>query len=326
MKLPHRRHVLHLAAGAAALPAVSRVARAQAYPTRPVRLIVGFAPGGPTDILARLMGQWLSERLGQPFVVDNRPGASGNIAAEAVVKASQDGYTLLMVASSSAINATLYDKLNFNFIRDIAPVATIIRAPQILVVNPSVPAKTIPEFIAYAKAHPRKLNMASPGTGTPPHLAGELFKMMAGVDLIHVPYRGNGPAFNDLIGGQVQVMFASPVGLLEYIQAGKLRALAVTTATRSEALADLPTVGDFVPGYEASFWFGVGAPKATQAQIVEKLNTEINTALADPKMKARLAEWGATALPGSPADFGKLIADETEKWGNVIRALNIKAE
>ena len=326
MKLPHRRHVLHLAAGAAALPAVSRVARAQAYPTRPVRLIVGFAPGGPTDILARLMGQWLSERLGQPFVVDNRPGASGNIAAEAVVKASQDGYTLLMVASSSAINATLYDKLNFNFIRDIAPVATIIRAPQILVVNPSVPAKSVPEFIAYAKANPGKIHMASGGTGTPPHLAGELFKMMAGVDLIHVPYRGNGPAFNDLIGGQVQVMFASPVGLLEYIQAGKLRALAVTTATRSEALADLPTVGDFVPGYEASFWFGVGAPKATQAQIVEKLNTEINTALADPKMKARLAEWGATALPGSPADFGKLIADETEKWGNVIRALNIKAE
>jgi tripartite-type tricarboxylate transporter receptor subunit TctC len=326
MKLPHRRHVLHLAAGAAALPAVSRVARAQAYPTRPVRLIVGFAPGGPTDILARLMGQWLSERLGQPFVVDNRPGASGNIAAEAVVKASQDGYTLLMVASSSAINATLYDKLNFNFIRDIAPVATIIRAPQILVVNPSVPAKTIPEFIAYAKAHPRKLNMASPGTGTPPHLAGELFKMMAGVDLIHVPYRGNGPAFNDLIGGQVQVMFASPVGLLEYIQAGKLRALAVTTATRSEALADLPTAGDFVPGYEASGWFGVGAPGNTPSEIIDKLNKEINAALADPKLKTRLADLGGDVLALSPGEFGKLIADDTEKWGKVIRAANIKAE
>src|SRR5215510_14800843 len=325
MKLP-RRNFLHLAAGAAALPAVSRIARAQTYPSRPVKIIVSFAAGGPTDILARLTAQWLSERLGQQFVVENRPGGGGNIGAEAVVRAPADGYTLLLVGGNNAINATLYDKLNFNFIRDIAPVATIIRAPQILVVNPSVPAKTISEFIVYAKAHPRKLNMASGGTGTPPHLAGEPFKMMAGVDLIHVPYRGNGPAFNDLIGGQVQVMFASPVGLLEYIQAGKLRALAVTTATRSEALADLPTVGDFVPGYEASFWFGVGAPKATQAQIVEKFNTEINAALADPKMKARLAEWGATALPGSPADFGKLIADETEKWGNVIRALNIKAE
>jgi tripartite-type tricarboxylate transporter receptor subunit TctC len=264
--------------------------------------------------------------LGQQFVVENRPGGGGNIGAEAVVRAPADGYTLLLVGGNNAINATLYDKLNFNFIRDIAPVATIIRAPQILVVNPSVPAKTIPEFIAYAKAHPRKLNMASGGTGTPPHLAGELFKMMAGVDLIHVPYRGNGPAFNDLIGGQVQVMFPSPVGLLEYIRAGKLRALAVTTATRSEALADLPTVGDFVPGYEASFWFGVGAPKATQAQIVEKLNTEINAALADPKMKARLAEWGATALPGSPADFGKLIAEETEKWGKVVKFAGVKAD
>jgi tripartite-type tricarboxylate transporter receptor subunit TctC len=325
MKLP-RRQFLHLAAGAVALPALSRVARAQAYPTRPVRIIVPAAPAGPTDILARLMGQWLSERLGQQFIIENRTGAGGNVGTEAGVRASPDGYTLLMVSSLNTINATLYEKLSFNFIRDIAPVASVIRYPSVMVVNPSVPAKSVPEFIAYAKANPGKINMASGGTGTPPHLAGELFKMMAGVDLIHVPYRGNGPAFNDLIGGQVQVMFASPVGLLEYIQAGKLRALAVTTATRSEALADLPTVGDFVPGYEASFWFGVGAPKATQAQIVEKLNTEINTALADPKMKARLAEWGATALPGSPADFGKLIADETEKWGNVIRALNIKAE
>jgi tripartite-type tricarboxylate transporter receptor subunit TctC len=325
MKLP-RRNFLHLLAGAAALPVVSRVARAQAYPERPVRIIVPAAPAGPTDILARLMGQWLSERLGQQFIIENRTGAGGNVGTEAGVRASPDGYTLLMVSSLNTINATLYEKLSFNFIRDIAPVASVIRYPSVMVVNPSVPAKSVPEFIAYAKANPGKINMASGGTGTPPHLAGELFKMMAGVDLIHVPYRGNGPAFNDLIGGQVQVMFASPVGLLEYMQAGKLRALGVTTATRSEALADLPTVGDFVPGYEASFWFGVGAPKATQAQIVEKLNTEINTALADPKMKARLAEWGATALPGSPADFGKLIADETEKWGNVIRALNIKAE
>jgi tripartite-type tricarboxylate transporter receptor subunit TctC len=325
MKLP-RRQFLHLAAGAAALPTASRFAWAQAYPARPVRIIVPSAPAGPTDILARLMGQWLSERLGQQFIIENRTGAGGNVGTEAGVRASPDGYTLLMVSSLNTINATLYEKLSFNFIRDIAPVASVIRYPSVMVVNPSVPAKSVPEFIAYAKANPGKINMASGGTGTPPHLAGELFKMMAGVDLIHVPYRGNGPAFNDLIGGQVQVMFASPVGLLEYIQAGKLRALAVTTATRSEALADLPTVGDFVPGYEASFWFGVGAPKATPAEIVEKLNTEINAGLAEPKMKARFAEWGATALPGSPADIGKLIADETEKWGNVIRALNIKAE
>src|SRR5262245_8167591 len=325
MKLS-RRQFLHLAAGAAALPAVSRFAWAQAYPTRPVRLIVPFAPAGPRDITARLMGQWLSERLGQPFVIENRTGAGGNTGTEAVVRASPDGYTLLMVGSLNTINATLYEKLSFNFIRDIAPVASVIRYPSVMVVNPSVPAKSVPEFIAYAKANPGKNHMASGGTGTPPHLAGEPFKMMAGVDLIHVPYRGNGPAFNDLIGGQVQVMFASPVGLLEYIQAGKLRALAVTTATRSEALADLPTVGDFVPGYEASFWFGVGTPKATQAQIVEKLNTEINAALADPKMKARLDEWGATERPGSPAGFGNLIADETENWANLIRAENIKAK
>jgi tripartite-type tricarboxylate transporter receptor subunit TctC len=325
MKLP-RRKFLHLAAGAAALPAVSRIARAQTYPTRPVRIIVGSAPGGPSDILARLMGQWLSERLGQQFVIDNRPGGGGNIGTEAVVRAPADGYTLLLVGTAQAINATLYDKLNFHFIRDIAPVASVIRYSSVMVVNPSVPAKSVPEFIAYAKANPGKINMASGGTGTPPHLAGELFKMMAGVDLIHVPYRGNGPAFNDLIGGQVQVMFASPVGLLEYIQAGRLRALGVTTATRSEALADLPTVGDFVPGYEASFWFGVGAPKATQAQIVEKLNTEINASLAEPKIKARLADLGGAVLALSPAEFGKLIADETEKWGKVIRAANIKPE
>ena len=264
--------------------------------------------------------------MGQQFVVENRPGGGGNIGTEAVVRASPDGYTLLMAGGNNAINATLYDKLNFNFIRDITPVATIIRAPQILVVNPSVPAKSVPEFIAYAKANPGKIHMASGGTGTPPHLAGELFKMMAGVDLIHVPYRGNGPAFNDLIGGQVQVMFPSPVGLLEYIQAGKLRALAVTTATRSDALPDIPTMAEFVPGYEASGWFGVGAPRNTPSEIIDKLNTEINAGLADPKMQARLADFGGTPLVLSPADFGRLIAEETEKWGNVIRALSIKAD
>jgi tripartite-type tricarboxylate transporter receptor subunit TctC len=325
VKLP-RRNFLHLAAGAAALAVVTRVARAQTYPARPVKIIVSFAAGGPTDILARLTAQWLSERLGQQFVVENRPGGGGNIGTEAVVRASPDGYTLLMAGGNNAINATLYDKLNFNFIRDIAPVATIIRAPQILVVNPSVPAKSVPEFIAYAKANPGKIHMASGGTGTPPHLAGELFKMMAGVDLIHVPYRGNGPAFNDLIGGQVQVMFPSPVGLLEYIQAGKLRALAVTTATRSDALPDIPTMAEFVPGYEASGWFGVGAPRNTPAEIIDKLNKEINAGLADPKMQARLADFGGTPLVLSPADFGRLIAEETEKWGNVIRALSIKAD
>jgi tripartite-type tricarboxylate transporter receptor subunit TctC len=325
VKLP-RRNFLHLAAGAAALAVVTRVARAQTYPARPVKIIVSFAAGGPTDILARLTAQWLSERLGQQFVVENRPGGGGNIGTEAVVRASPDGYTLLMAGGNNAINATLYDKLNFNFIRDIAPVATIIRAPQILVVNPSVPAKSVPEFIAYAKANPGKIHMASGGTGTPPHLAGELFKMMAGVDLIHVPYRGNGPAFNDLIGGQVQVMFPSPVGLLEYIQAGKLRALAVTTATRSDALPDIPTMAEFVPGYEASGWFGVGAPRNTPAEIIDKLNKEINAGLADPKMQAWLADFGGTPLVLSPADFGRLIAQETEKWGNVIRALSIKAD
>jgi tripartite-type tricarboxylate transporter receptor subunit TctC len=325
MKLP-RRNFLHLAAGATALPAVSRIARAQTYPTRPVRIIVGSAAGGPSDILARLMGQWLSERLGQQFVIDNRPGGGGNIGTEAVVRAPADGYTLLLVGTAQAINATLYDKLNFHFIRDIAPVASVIRYSSVMVVNPSVPAKSVPEFIAYAKANPGKINMASGGTGTPPHLAGELFKMMAGVDLIHVPYRGNGPAFNDLIGGQVQVMFPSPVGLLEYIQAGKLRALAVTTATRSDALPDIPTMAEFVPGYEASGWFGVGAPRNTPSEIIDKLNKEINAGLADPKMQAWLADFGGTPLVLSPADFGRLIAQETEKWGNVIRALNIKAD
>jgi len=325
MKLP-RRKFLHLAAGAVAVPAVSRIARAQAYPTRPVRLIAPFAPGGGSDMTARLIGQWLSERLGQQFVIDNRPGAASNIATEAVVRASADGYTLLIVGSWNTINATLYDKLSFNFIRDIAPVASVIRDPYVMVVNPSVPAKSVPEFIAYAKDNPRKLNMASPGTGTGPHIGGELFKMMAGVDMVHVPYRGGGPVVTDLLGGQVQVSFASMPSSIQYIRAGKLRALAVTTATRSEALPDVPTVGEFVPGYEASTWYGVGAPKATPAEVIDKLNKEINAGLADPNIKARIADVGGTVLALSPADFGKFIAEETEKWGKVIRALNIKAD
>jgi tripartite-type tricarboxylate transporter receptor subunit TctC len=324
MKLP-RRNFLHLAAGAAALPAAPRIAWAQAYPTRPVRLIVPVAPAGATDILARLMGQWLSERLGQPFVIDNRPGGGTNIGTEAVVHAPADGYTLLMVGSFNAINATLYDKLNHNFIRDIAPVASVIRGPTVMVVNPSVPAKSVPEFIAYVKANPGRISFASSGIGSGNHLAGELFKIMAGVDMVHVPYRSAGPALTDLLGGQVQVMFPSTVSSIEYVRAGRLRALAVTTATRSETLPDLPTVGEFVPGYEASTWFGVGAPQATPAEIVEKLNKEINAGLADPKIKARLADLGGAPLALSPAKFGKLIADETEKWGKVIRVANIKS-
>jgi tripartite-type tricarboxylate transporter receptor subunit TctC len=325
MKLP-RRQFLHLAAGAAALPAVSRMAWAEIYPSRPVRIVVPFTPGGASDITARLMGQWLSERLGQQFVIDNRPGGGTNIGTEAVVRAPADGYTLLMVGGYNAINATLYDKLNHNFIRDIAPVAGIIVVPNVMVVNPSVPAATVPEFIAYAKSKPGKTTMASAGTGTPSHVTGELFKMMAGVNLVHVPYRGGGPALTDLLSGQVQVMFATMPSSIEYIRAGKLRALAVATATRSEALPDVPTVGEFVPGYEASSWSGLGAPRATPAEIVDKLNKEVNAALDDPKMKARLADLGGVALPGSPADFGRHIADETEKWGKVIRALNIKAD
>jgi tripartite-type tricarboxylate transporter receptor subunit TctC len=325
MKLSRRRF-LHLAAGAAALPAVSPFAWAQTYPARPVRLIVGFASGSVTDILARQMGQWLSERLGQPFIIDNRPGAGSNIATEAVVKAAADGYTLLLVGPPNAINATLYDKLNYNFIRDIAPVASIVRQPQIMLVNPSVPAKTVPEFIAYAKANPGKLNMASPGTGTGPHIAGELFKMMTGVGMVHVPYRGAAPALTDLLGGQVQVMFSGPVGVLEYIHGGKLRALAVTTATRADALPSLPTVGDFVPGYESSGWFGIGAPKNTPAEIIDKLNREINAALADPNIRARLADLGVTALVLSPTEFGNLIAAETEKWAKVVRFSGAKPD
>jgi tripartite-type tricarboxylate transporter receptor subunit TctC len=326
MKLPHRRQFLHLAAGAAALPAVSRVARAQAYPTRPVRLIVTVAAGSSPDIIARLMGQWLSERLGQQFVIDNRPGGGANIGTEAVVRASPDGYTLLIAGGYNAINATLYDKLNFNFVRDIAPVAGIVVYPNIMSVNPSVPAKTVPEFIAYAKANPGKLTVASSGIGSPGHVAGELFKMMAGVDMVHVPYRSAGLALIDLLAGQVQVGFPSMPSSIEYIRAGKLRALAVATATRSEALPDVPTVGEFVPGYEASGWFAVGAPRATPTEIVDKLNKEINAGLADPKIKARLANLGGDALALSPADFGKLIADETEKWTKVVKFAGIKPE
>ena len=311
---------------AAALPALPRVARAQAYPSRPVRIVVGFAAGGAADIVARLMGQWLLERLGQPFVIENRPGGNTNIATETAVRAPADGYTLLHVGLSQTVNATLYPKLNFNFIRDIAPIASISREPSIMVVHPSVAAESVPAFITYAKANPGKLNFASAGSGSPIHMAAELFKMMAGVNLVHVPYRGGAPALTDLLGGQVQVQFATMSSSIEYVRAHKLRALAVTTATRSQALPDISTVGDFVPGYEASSWHGFGAPKNTPAEIIDRLNREINAALADPKMKARFAELGGTVLVGSPADFGQLIADETEKWGKVIRAANIKPE
>jgi tripartite-type tricarboxylate transporter receptor subunit TctC len=325
MNLP-RRQFLHLAASAVALPALSRLASAQAYPSRPVHIIVGNAPGGGTDITARLIGQWLSERLGQPFVIENHPGAGGNIGTEVAVHAPPDGYTLLLVSLAHATNATLYDKLNYNFIRDIAPVAGIIRVPNVMEVNPAVPVTTVPEFIAYAKANPGKINMASAGNGSPPHVAGELFKKMTGVNMQHVPYRSGGAALTDLLGGQVQVTFESTSASIEYVRAGKLRALAVTTSTRSEALPDVPTLSDFVPGYEASSWYGIGAPKHTPPDIIDKLNKEINAGLADPKIKARFADLGGMALLGSPADFGKLIADETAKWGKVIRAANIKAE
>jgi len=325
MKLP-RRTFLHLAAGAVVLPFVSRIAQAQTYPTRPVRLIVGVPAGGPPDILARIMGQWLSERLGQPFVVENRPGAGTNIATDTVVRAPADGYTLLQVTSSNAWNASLYDNLNFNFIRDIAPVASIYRSTALMEVNPTFPAKTVPEFIAYAKANAGKINMASAGNGTVSHVAGELFKMMAGVDMVHVPYRGGPPALTDLLGGQVQVMFVTTSASIEYIKAGKLRPLAVTTAARSEALPDIPTVGEFVPGYEGSNWQGIGAPRNTPTEIVDKLNREINAGLGDPKFRARLANLGGLVLSGSPADFGKVIADETEKWAKVIKFAGIKPE
>jgi tripartite-type tricarboxylate transporter receptor subunit TctC len=325
MKLP-RRTFLHLAAGAAALPAVSRIARAQAYPTRPVRIIVPFAPAGSTDIVARLIGQWLSERLGQQFIIENRPGAGSNVGTEAVVNAPPDGYTLLLVGASSAINVTLYEKLNFSFLRDITPVAGIVSIPFIMAVIPSFPAKTVSEFIAYAKVNASKVNMGSGGNGTAGHLSGELFKMMAGIEMVHVPYRGEAPALTDMLGGQLHVMFATVPASVEYIRGGKLRPLAVTTATRWQGLPDLPTVGDFLPGYGASGWQGIGAPKNTPPQIIDKLNQEINAGLADPKLSARLADLGGTVLAGSPADFGKFIADEAEKWAKVIRAANIKPE
>jgi tripartite-type tricarboxylate transporter receptor subunit TctC len=321
-----RKQFLHLAAGAAVLPAVSRIARAQAYPTRPVRIVVGQPPGGTTDIAARLIGQWLSERLGQPIIVENRPGAGSNIGTETVVRAPSDGYTLLLISTVNAVNATLYDKTNFNFIRDIAPVASITRVPQILEVNPSVPAKTVPEFITYAKENPGKLNFASPGIGTSQHVSGELFKAMTGVDMVHVPYRGAAAAVADLIAGQVQVMFDAMPSSLPHIRAGNLRPLAVTTATRLEVMPDIPTVGEFLPGYEASGWVGFGVPRNTPAAIIDILNSEVNAGLADPMIKARFGDLGEAVLPISPADFGKLIASDTEKWAKVIRAANIKAQ
>jgi tripartite-type tricarboxylate transporter receptor subunit TctC len=325
MTLPRRRF-LHLAARAAALPALPRIAWAQTYPTRPVHLIVGTVAGATPDIDARIIGQWLSERLGQPFVIENRPGAGTNIATELVVRARPDGHALLLITTANAINATLYDNLNFNFIRDIAPVASLVRTPLVMEVNPLVPAKTVPEFIAYANANPGKINMASAGNGTPQHVSGELFKMMAGVKLLHVPYRSTGPALVDLLGGQVQVMFDTVPASIEFIRAGKLRPLAVTTATRLEVLPGVPAVGEFVPGYEASAWQGIGAPKSTPAEIIERLNTHINAGLADPKMKARLADLGAIPIPMTPADFGKLIADETEKWGKAVQFSGAKPD
>jgi tripartite-type tricarboxylate transporter receptor subunit TctC len=321
-----RRRFLHLAAGAAALPAISRLARAQSYPARPVHIIAGFAAGGGVDITARLIGQWLSERLGQSFVIENRPGAGGNIGTETVVNAPPDGYTLLLATVPNAVNATLYEKLNFSFIRDIAPVAGIIRVPMVILVHPSVPAKTVPEFIAYAKASPGKVNMASAGIGSAPHMAGELFNVMADVNMVHVPYRGQGPALADLLGGQVQVLFATTPGTTDYVRTGRLRALAVTTGSRAEVLPDLPTVADSVPGYEASQWYGVGAPKGTPAEIVNKLNKEINAAFAEPRMKARFADIGGEALAGSPSEFAMFIAEETEKWAKVVKFAGMKPE
>ena len=323
MKLP-RRNFLHLAAGAAALPAFSRIAWAQVYPSRPVRIIVGFAPGGAADIVARLIGQWLSERLGRPFIIENRPGAGSNIATEVVMRAAPDGYTLLLAGISQAVNAALYEKLNF--MRDIAPVAGTMRMPVVMEINLSVPAKTVPEFIAYAKANPGKINMASAGNGVTSHVSGELFKMMSGVDMVHVPYRGAAPALTDLLAGQVHIYFDLMPNSIGYIRAGKVRPLAVTTATRSEALPDLPTVGDFVPGYEVSAWYGLGAPRGTPLEIIDKLNRETNAGLTDANMKARFADLGGTALAGTPAEFGKLLAAETEKWGKVVKFAGIKPE
>jgi tripartite-type tricarboxylate transporter receptor subunit TctC len=326
---PHllgRRQFLHLAAGAAALPTVSRIARAQTYPTRPTRIIVGFPPAGSHDILARLTGQWLSEHLGQPFVIENRPGANGNIGTEAVVRSAADGYTLLTVGSPNAINASLYEKLNFDFLRDIALIGGAIRYPLVMAVNPSFPAASVPEFIAVAKSNQRKINMGSGGVGNPTHVSGELFKMMTGLEMLHIPYRGGGPAVADLIGGQVQVVFATVPSSAEHIRARTLRGLAVTTATRSDTLPEIPTMGDFVPGYEASDWVGFGVPRNTPPDIVEKLNKQINAMVADPKVKARFAELGGVPLGGSAGDFGKLIAADTEKWAGVLKFAGAKAD
>jgi tripartite-type tricarboxylate transporter receptor subunit TctC len=325
MKLP-RRQFLHLAAGAAALPVLPCIARAQAYPSRPVRLVAAFAAGGGVDITARLIGQWLSDRLGQPFVVENRPGAGGNIGTEAVVNAASDGHTVLLATVPNAVNAALYEKLNFNFIRDTAPVAGIIRVPMVILLHPSVPATTVPELIAYAKANPGKVNMASAGTGSAPHMAGELFNFMAGVNMVHVPYRGQGPALSDLLGGQVQVYFATTPGTSDFVRTGKLRALAVTTATGAEVFSKLPKVGDFVGGYEASQWYGMAAPKNTPVEIVDRLNREINAALTDPRMRAKFAEIGGEPLAGSPSEFGRLISEETDKWGKVVKFTGLKPE
>ena len=317
---------MRLAAAAAALPTVSRVATAQTYPTRPVRIIVGFAAGGPNDIAARVAGQWLAEHLGKPFVVENRPGAASNIATEQVVRARPDGYTLVMMGPPAVLNTSLYDNLNFSFVRDIAPVAGIVRAPEVMLVNPSVPASSVPEFIAYAKANPGKLNMATAGNGTMPHVAGELFKLMAGVDLVTVGYRGGAPALVDLLSGQMHVMFETPIATVAHVKAGKLRALAVTSATRSEALPDVPVMADFIPGFEASAWYGLGAPKGTPAEVIDRLNRSVNAGLADATIKQRLAELGGAPMPLSPAEFGKLIADDTEKWGKVIGAMKIRPD
>jgi tripartite-type tricarboxylate transporter receptor subunit TctC len=325
MRIPRRRF-LHLTTGAVALPAVSRIAWAQTYPTRPVRIVVGFAPGGGTDIMARLIGQWLSERVGQQFLIENRPGAGTTITTESVVRAPADGYTLLMVGAPAAINATLYGKLNYNFIRDIALIASISREPQAMVVNPSFRANTVPEFIAYAKAHPGEITMASGGNGSEGHVAGELFKMMTGINMVHVPYRGAGPAITDLIGGQVHVLFNPTAPLIQYIKAGNLTALAVTTTARSEALPNIPTVADFVPGFESDAFYGLGAPKNTPVEIIDRLNREINAVLADPNTKARIAELGGTVFPTSPGDLGRFMAAETEKYAKVVKFAGIKAE
>jgi tripartite-type tricarboxylate transporter receptor subunit TctC len=325
MTLPRRRF-LQLAAAATTVPTVARTARAQTYPARPVRIIIGYTPGGSADITARLLAQWLTERLGQSFVVESRPGGGTNIATEAAVRAPADGYTLLLVAPANAINATLYEKLNYDFLRDIAPVAGLIRFPNIMEVNPSVPVKTVPEFIAYAKANPGKINYASSGNGSTIHMSAELFKMMAGVDMVHVPYRGGAPALTDMLGGQVQVMFDNLPTSLEHVTSGRLRPLGITSATRAALLPDVPTVADAVPGYESSAWYGVGAPKSTPVEIIDRLNNEINAILAEPKVKTRVAEMGATEVAGSPADFGKLIAEETEKWGKVVKFSGAKAD